>query len=261
MNKVMEDLLTISDICRGWDSDNVEHLAGVLQLPADQRSIADIEKKIKWLFHSKTIAKGKVAAKSIWAKVTGSDENSQVEDQFDTPTYQELLSGLLAKLKVRSKDVTLLDQEQYLCDAVLVEALAKMTPEQRRRAFAVTLTLPEIDDNLESSNGILGQTVKGVGAFSLVNAAGFSLYTSATAALGLASGMAGVTLPFVIYTSMTSVISVIIGPVGWVAFGSAIAWKSTSSEWARLRIALLYIITVRHKNIKDSSSTFFSSKQ
>ena len=69
MDKVMEDLLTISDICRGWDTDNIEHLAGVLKLPDDQRSIANIEKEIKWLFHSKTIAKGKVAAKSIWSKV------------------------------------------------------------------------------------------------------------------------------------------------------------------------------------------------
>jgi len=260
MDKVMEDLLTISDICRGWDTDNIEHLAGVLKLPDDQRSIANIEKEIKWLFHSKTIAKGKVAAKSIWSKVTGTAENSHLEGQYNTPTYQELLSGLLKKLKVRTKDATLLDQEQYLCDAVFIEALVQMTPDQRRRAFAETLTLPEIDDNLESSNGVLGQTMKGVGAFSLVNAAGFSLYTSATAALGLASGMAGVTLPFAIYTGMTSFISVIIGPVGWVAFGSAIAWKSTSSEWNRLRIALLYIITVRHENVTDSSSSFFASK-
>jgi uncharacterized protein YaaW (UPF0174 family) len=261
MSKVTEDLLTISDICRGWDTDNIEHLAGVLKLPDDQRSIANIEKEIKWLFHSKTIAKGKVAAKSIWSKVTGSDESSHIEDQYNTPTYQELLSGLLTKLKVRAKGAKLLEQEMYLCDAVNVAALAKMTPVQRRRAFAETLTLAEIVDNLESTNGTPGQTAKGVGAFTLANAAGFSLYTSATTALGLASSMAGVTLPFAIYTGMTSFISVIIGPVGWVAAGSAIAFSYTSSsEWDRLRIALLYIITIRHKNITDSSSSFFASK-
>ena len=126
-----------------------------------------------------------------------------------------------------------------------------MTPDQRRRAFAETLTLPEIDDNLESSNGVLGQTMKGGRVpFRSLMLRDFRWYTSATAALGLASGMAGVTLPFAIYTGMTSFISVIIGPVGWVAFGSAIAWKSTSSEWNRLRIALLYIITVRHEMLQ-----------
>ena len=257
MEILSEDILKIRHICENWQERDLANLAEILKLPTNERSVKHIENKIKWLFHSKTRAQGKAAAKGIWAKVTGSDEDIEVENQFDTPTYERLISGLLEKLNISHSDSSLREQEEFLCDAVIAEALVNMSPEQRRRAFTEKVGLDEVTEKLDSNDNTLSHTAKGVTAFSLVNAAGFSLYTSSTMALSFASGMAGITLPFAVYTGMTSFISVIIGPPGWAAFGSFIAWKLTSADWDKLRLALLYIISVRSRDLETSSTIFF----
>ena len=243
---------SVGYIFLSWSKDDIANLATILELPQGS-TISDIEKTVKWYFYSKTRAQGKAALKRGWAKLTGSNINVELEDQYEMPSYQQLLSGLLAKLKIESGDVRQIDQERFLCDAIIAEALVKMSPEQRRRAFAEQVDLNEITENLDSSNNAAVNASKGIGAFSLFNAAGFSLYTSSTMALSFASGMVGITLPFAVYTGMTSFISVIIGPVGWAACGSMIAWQLTSADWDRLRVAILYIITVRNRNSTDAS--------
>jgi uncharacterized protein YaaW (UPF0174 family) len=130
-----------------------------------------------------------------------------------------------------------------------------MNPEQRRRAFTEKVGLDEITDNLDTSDSTLSQAAKGVGAFSIVNAAGFSLYTSSTMALSFTSGLAGITLPFAVYSGMTKFISVIIGPPGWAAFGGFMIWKLTSPDWDKLKLALLYIISVRSRKSEIRSTS------
>ena len=253
-----DNMLEIRHICISWNNEDVANLSEILDLPIKERSVTDIENKIKWLFHSKTRAQGKIAAKGIWSKITGSKENLNLENQFDNPTYEQLLSGLLKKSNIEYLDASVKEQEEFLCDAVIAEALVKMNPEQRRRAFTQKVTLDEITDNLDADDNTLSQVAQGVGALSLANAAGFSLYTSSTMALSFASGMAGLTLPFAVYTGMTSFISVIIGPPGWAAFGGFIAWKITSADWDKLKLALLYIISVRSRDLeKRTGSCFF----
>jgi len=242
-----EDEIQIRDICSAWEPEDIANLAIILNLSEHEGSIDDIGKKIKWLYHSKTRAQGKVAAKGIWAKLTGETVDLSIEDQFPMPAYKALIRGLLEKMDVDYGDDGLVEQEYFLCDAVIAEALLKMTPQQRRRAFTEKMELDKLDENLASHENTITQAAKGLGGFSMLNAAGFSLYTSSTMALSFATGMAGITLPFTVYTGMTSFISVIIGPIGWAVFGSWIAWKGTSSEWDKLRAALLYIITVSNR--------------
>jgi uncharacterized protein YaaW (UPF0174 family) len=248
---INEDEIQIRHICSNWTAQDVENLGVILNLSTEESSLDDIERKFKWFYYSKIRAHGKVVAKSVWAKFTKKTVNTDIEGQFPMPSYKELIGGLLNKMKINYGDERLKEMEQFLCDAVIAEALLKMTPEQRRRAFTETVALDEIDENLSKSDNTLSQTVKGIGGVSLLNAAGFSLYTSATAALSFASGMAGITLPFAVYTSMTSFISIIIGPVGWAAFGGWVAWKGTSADWDKLRLALLYVISVQSKKSKD----------
>lgn len=249
---ITEEEIQIRHICSKWAVQDVANLGVILNLSTEESSLDDIERKFKWLYYSKIRAHGKVAAKSAWAKLTKKTINTDIEEQFPMPSYKELISGLLNKMKINYGDEGLIEMEQFLCDAVIAEALLKMTPEQRRRAFTETVALDEIDENLSKSDNTLSQAVKGIGGFSLLNAAGFSLYTSATAALSFASGMAGITLPFAVYTSMTSFISLIIGPAGWAAFGSWIVWNRTSAEWDKLRVALLYIISIESKKTKNT---------
>ena len=155
-----------------------------------------------------------MTAKGVWAKITGGKANINLDSQFDNPTYEQILGGLLKRLSIESLNTSVKEQEEFLCDAVIAEALVNMNPEQRRRAFTEKVGLDEITDNLDTSDSTLSQAAKGVSAFSIVNAAGFSLYTSSTMALSFTSGLAGITLPFAVYSGMTKFISVIIGPPG-----------------------------------------------
>jgi len=257
---INEDEIQIRHICSKWTAQDIANLGVILNLSTEESSLDDIERKFKWLYYSKIRAHGKVAAKSVWAKLTNKTVNADIEEQFPMPSYKELISGLLNKMKINYGDEGLKEMEQFLCDAVIAEALLKMNPEQRRRAFSEKMELDELDENLVKNDNTLRQAAKGIGGFSLLNAAGFSLYTSSTMALSFAAGMTGITLPFAVYTGMTSFISMIIGPVGWTAFGGWIAWKRTSAEWDKLRLALLYIISIQSKKRTISAESIVFQK-
>ena len=237
----------IRDICGGWSEENIVNLAYILQLTEDEQSIVDIENKIKWYFHSKARAQVKAGFKSIATKFARSDVKITVEDQYELPSYSDLIDGLLTRLKINKKDVSLEVKEEFICQAVIAEALVRMSPEQRQRVFHEKFDLGEFMEQSDSTQNSLSGVMKTLGAISLANAAGFSLYTSSTMALSFVSSMMSITLPFSVYTTMTTAISVIVGPAGWTALGGIVAWKLTSTDWGRLKCALLYIISVRSR--------------
>ena len=240
---------TIRGICKNWGREDIVNLAFILGIPEDKCSISHIENKIKWHFHSKTRASLKAGIKNIIPKLMRSGKEKKVEDQYTEPTYLELIDGVLGALHTDCKGATLADKEVFLSQAVIVQALAKMPPQERRRAFTETVELSKIVEHSDSLGTTFGGNRAAVCAVTLANAAGFSLYTSSTMALSFATSMAGITLPFAVYTGMTSFISVIIGPVGWAAIGGASIWKFTAPDWEPLKIALLFIISVRSRRV------------
>ena len=52
--------------------------------------------------------------------------NLDIESQFDTPTYKQLVGGLLKTIKISYADVSLEEKKEFLCDAVIAEALVPM---------------------------------------------------------------------------------------------------------------------------------------
>jgi len=242
---------TITEICKGWGHEDMAALASILKLPEDKCSISHIENKIKWYFYSKARANLKAGIKNIIPKLMRSEKENKVEDQYTEPTYLKLMDGVLGALKTDCKGATLADKEVFLSQAVIAQALANMSPQQRRRAFAETIELSEIVEHSDSLGAILVPNKAAIGAVTLANAAGFSLYTSSTMALSFATSMAGITLPFAVYTGMTTFISVIIGPVGWAAIGGASIWKLTAPNWEPLKVALLFIISVRSRGVSS----------
>jgi len=77
-----DDMLEIRHICINWQVEDITNLSEILSLPTSERSVADIENKIKWLYHSKTKAQGKAAAKGVWAKITGGKANINLDSQI-----------------------------------------------------------------------------------------------------------------------------------------------------------------------------------
>ena len=174
---------TITEICKDWGHEDLAALAIILEVPADRNSISHIENKIKWHFHSRTRASLKAGIKNIIPKLIRSGEAKRVEDQYREPTYLELMDGVLG--------ATLADKEVFLSQAVIAQALVNMSPQQRRRAFAETIELSEILQHSDSLGAMLVPNKAAIGAVTLANAAGFSLYTSSTMALSFAASMAG----------------------------------------------------------------------
>ncbi|KIA89589.1 hypothetical protein [Kaistella jeonii] len=62
-------------------------------------------------------------------------------------------------------------------------------------------------------------SLSGITAISIAQLSGFGIYMLASTTLGAITSMLGLTLPFAVYTGMSSAISFIIGPVGFLVMG------------------------------------------
>jgi hypothetical protein len=56
-------------------------------------------------------------------------------------------------------------------------------------------------------------------------ASGGAVYIASTTALGFLTHGVGITLPFAVYTGVTSTIAFVIVPVGWLAAGGCVTWR------------------------------------
>ena len=105
----------------------------------------------------------------------------------------------------------------------------------------------EIIDIAKKEKGI---TYKAGSVFALLTAAqvsGFGVYLLASTTLSTLSGIIGVTLPFAAYSSLSSAIAVIIGPVGWIGAGLFTLWKINDVNYNKIIPAVIYISWLREK--------------
>lgn len=161
-------------------------------------------------------------------------------------SYEYLLRECCKELKIeksRSEGIDLL--ETYLHETIIIRAVAAMTAAQRHQFFTQAVSIKEV------SLGVKGATIAGpattLAALTAAQASGFGIYLGATTALGLLSNAIGVTIPFAVYTGMTSTIGFLIGPPGFLAAGLWWGWRATGPDWTRITRALLHIISTREK--------------
>ena len=254
---ITEAEIKVSDLCASWPKEHLANLAAILEIKQEDNLLEQIDEQIKWLFHSKLRAKGKAVSKRGWNLLLKKKERVTVAEQYDIPTYLLLLTELSKKRGIKTSDAGMHEMEQFFCDKVIVDAISGMTAPQRRRAFEASMELGEAAKLFQQDKHFLRKAAGGASALTLANAAGFSLYTSATTALSLLAGAANITLPFAAYTGMSSFIAAVIGPAGWAALGAYLVTKATSPDWNKLTIALIYIISVRSGGEKSSSSSIF----
>lgn len=62
-------------------------------------------------------------------------------------------------------------------------------------------------------------SLSGIGALGAAQLSGFGIYVLASSTVGAITSLLGITLPFALYTGMSSAISFIIGPVGFLVMG------------------------------------------
>ena len=243
------------------------NLAVLLELDQGS-SVEDLCEEVRWLYHSKirsTVVSGakRVAdgalelaestplgggalaslARKVRSPSLGTIGNE--DEAYPVPTWNELIDGLAQYLNVHDPVADLATSEKYVCQAIIVRALQKMTPAQRDVYFNEQIDWGALVEEGGPNRPSTAGPRLGMVGLGLAQAAGFSLYTSSATALAFLSGSVGVTLPFAAYTGLSSLISVVTGPLGWIAMGSLLTWQLTSTEWKRLTPGLVYIINAR----------------
>lgn len=239
--------ITLRQVLYAWSRDELANLGAILELEAEHASVADIEERIKWLYHSRTRAQVKSTLSGTAARVRSLIDNRQhpgrsVDEQYPVPCYPELVFGLAHKLKVREEDATLEDCEESISHEVIIQALNKMTPSQRRTFFNQPIDLGEVLEAANARNGGLAGPKSTVVALQSTRPRGLSLYVASSTALGFMTHAMGMSLPFAAIKGLGATVAFVIGPVGWLAAGGWAAWLATGPEWRKLLPAILYII-------------------
>jgi len=160
---------------------------------------------------------------------------------FGTPkTYEEVVGELAQKIGVscaNARDVTTV--ETAIVTKVWNDALAKMMPEQLAK---IRTRLEELASNYGKS---LGMEFSGFAALSAAQLSGFGVYLLGSTLLGSINGMLGLGLSFGAFTGLSSLISTVIGPVGWAALGLATIVKLGSPNYKKILPVVLLIATSR----------------
>jgi uncharacterized protein YaaW (UPF0174 family) len=109
----------------------------------------------------------------------------------------------------------------------------------------------ELAENLElfaQSHGKSFATQGGVlVALTAAQLSGFGIYVAASTVVGAATGLLGFTLPFVFYATLSKVLAVVIGPIGWVGLGLSAIYRVGSPNMKKLVPAVLFIAAKRNE--------------
>ena len=140
------------------------------------------------------------------------------------------MSGLARQLKVYDQAVATNVNELYISHALIVRALGAMTAAQRKVFFDRQVDFDSVMRHGAPPDKRLAGLGRSVAALGLANAAGFTLYTASSTALGLVTHAVGITLPFAAHIGLSSTMAFLIGPAGWLAVSAYALWTVTSTN-------------------------------
>jgi hypothetical protein len=248
-----------------WSLDEVEAFfccvrASDKVLPPSSREelVANGVRELFWAYNSKAFAESKrtsaqalkgvhdVLPDFVKNRVSQPPPVGPTHEYSKSLTYEFLLREACGKSDIKDAHCEPADLlEIYLFETIIARMLVAMTARQRHEFLTRRVQLDVMAAEFPSS-GWAGP-VTTLAALSAAQASGFGVYMGATTALGLASHALGVTLPFAVYTGMTSTIAFLIGPIGFLATVGWLAHVFTSPEWARIVRGLLHIVAMRAK--------------
>lgn len=163
---------------------------------------------------------------------------------FESPrltSYNEILEKIKKKLDIVGDFTSSKESERAISVKVIEDAMSKMNEEQKNKLEVEIVKLSKAE------KGVYYKTGTAIATITAANVSGFGVYLLATTGLSTLSGIIGITLPFVAYTTLTSAISLIIGPVGWIGLGAFTLWKISETNYSKLIPAVIYIHWLREK--------------
>lgn len=217
---------SVADLLAAASPQEREGLAAILKLQSD----APVTSIVEWLERA-----GSNATASQARKLRG---------LYPYVRYREVLTDVAKKLGVPKLAASSTDAEieQSVVVAAFKTILEKATPEQRAALMA------ELSAKQAKMTQGLGVATSGL---ILANLSGFGLYVAASSALGALTSAIGVTLPFAVYTGMSSTIAAVIGPVGWVLLLVGGAVLVGGVDFKKTVPGVLAITTVRARLIAE----------
>lgn len=126
--------------------------------------------------------------------------------------YNQMLTSIAEKngdVIDFSKGTVTAEKELYL--KLFQNEFEKLSEEEKQK---IIIELEKAGLNKDQISSLSGIT-----AISVAQLSGFGIYMLASSTLGAITSMLGLTLPFAVYTGMSSAISFVIGPVGFLVIG------------------------------------------
>ena len=158
------------------------------------------------------------------------------------PTWTQIVQQVAKKLDVDFKEYEIAREvEVRVAQKVMETVWEDMTPKQRE----------EMEEKLRATAAEFdkGKTLAGsasiFGALTAAHLSGFGVYLLGSTTLGAIAGALGVTLPFAVYTTMTSAIAVVTGPAGWIGAALLAIWGLTGPNHKKLISAVLFVCLLR----------------
>lgn len=217
--------MSAAEVLNRSSAPELENVRYVLQAPLGSRGI-QLEKAVR--------RAGSHSARSVLGR--------------DSVEYLEVAQDAAREAGAVETGTIAIDAERALVASVFNQLVAKMPETDRRRILA------ELGAQNWHVAGVAGVSA----ALVVANLSGFALYTAASTSLAAVAGAAGVTLPFVVYTTMSSALSVLTGPFGWAALGGLLIYKLGGPNYMKTIPAVLAIAAIRARLAAERDSQISS---
>jgi uncharacterized protein YaaW (UPF0174 family) len=164
-------------------------------------------------------------------------------------SYREILLDTAKKVGASYSEAgTTLAVENAIVSQVWKQALEDMTGKQRTQ-------VRESIAELASKHGRqIGTELSGFAALGAAQLSGFGIYMAGSTLLGSINGALGLGLGFGAFTGLSSLISVVIGPVGWAALGLFTVAKPGGPNYKKI-IPVIFVVATYRAECADADGT------
>lgn len=179
-----------------------------------------------------------------WDLVAGEFQDFGSNTFSGKKSYREILSDVCDRSKVNynKKQPTELI-ESYLLQKILTDAVHRMSPKD----------LEEFCQELDIETTNFTKEAVVVALQTAIRSAGFLPYQYAVVALYSLTSMFGITLPFVVYASLTRAIAIFAGPIGLIVTGLWTALKVAGPAYRVTVPATIVIACLRQIHKQEES--------
>lgn len=180
-----------------------------------------------------------ISATGITEKMESASKN--LAEVFGDTSYREILLRVQKKLKLNSPGLENQDIERKIVQHIFKATISKLSNEEKIQYENEIIEKAKKEGKDYLRPGAVFATL------TAANLSGFSVYLLATSTLGTLTSLIGVTVPFAVYTSLTSSIAFLTGPAGWMGAGLYAVWKLNDVDYKKLIPAIVYIHWLRER--------------